>query len=66
MHIQRVFPSHFQPHLADGLDEGLGFNVADGAADFGDHHVCVGLFAHAVDEPLDLVGDVGNDLHRGA
>ncbi len=53
-------------HFPDGLDEGLGFDIADGAADFGDHHVRVGLFAHPVNEALDFVGDVGDGLHRAA
>ena len=50
-------------HLADGLQEGLALDVARRAADLGQHHVCAALFAHGVDEVLDLVGDVGNDLH---
>ena len=60
--VQRVLTAHLQPHLADGLDEGLGFDVADGAADLGDHHVGVGLLAHLIDKRLDLVGDVGDGL----
>ena len=63
--IQGVLPSLFQPHLADSLDKGLAFNIADGAADFGDHHVRVGLLADPVDEMLDLIRHMGNDLHRG-
>ena len=52
-------------YLADGLQEGLGLNVAHGAADLRDDRVHV-LFRHGVDAALDLVGDVGDDLHRGA
>ena len=52
-------------HLPDSLQEGLGLNVAHGAADLRDDHVHV-LFRHGVDAALDLVGDVGDDLHRGA
>ena len=66
MDVQRVLPSDLQAHLADRLQEGLALDVADGAADLGDHHVRVRLVAHAVNEALDLVGDVRNGLHRAA
>ena len=47
-------------HLADGFEEGEGFDVAYGAADFDDGYVAVGGdFAHGV---FDFVGDVGDDL----
>ena len=50
--------------LPGRLDERLRLDVADRAADLGDDHVglrrLVGLQAHA---PLDLVGDVRDDLH---
>ena len=59
-----VLPPDFPRHLADGFDEGLAFDVARRPADLGDDHVGVGGLAHLVDEGLDLVGDVGNDLHR--
>ena len=50
-------------HLPDGLQEGLGLNVAHGAADLHNGHVGVGPL-QGVDVGLDLVGDVGDDLHR--
>jgi hypothetical protein len=43
--------------LADGLQERLSFNVADGAADLGDDHVLV--LGDPVNLVLDLVGDWG-------
>ena len=47
-------------HLADGFEEGEGFDVAYCAADFDDGYVGVGCdFAHGV---FDFVGDVGDDL----
>ena len=64
--VQGVVRPHLVPHLADGLDKGLAFDVADGAADLRDDDVRPGLAAHAVDETLDLVGDVGDGLHRAA
>ena len=52
--------------LANSLKEGLGFNVADGSADFNKHDLgfdCVdGLF----DAELDFVRDMRNHLHRAA
>ena len=53
--------------LASGFEEGLRFDVADGATDFGDHDVrAVSLqirTAHLEDATLDLVGDVRDDLN---
>jgi hypothetical protein len=45
--------------------KGLALDVAHGAADLDDGHILV-VFGHAQDGPLDLVGDVGNDLDRPA
>ena len=52
-------------HLADGLQEGLGLDVAYGAADLRDDHIHI-VAGHGVNAAFDLIGDVGNDLHRGA
>ena len=49
-------------HLARGLEERQRLDVADGAADLGDHDVDVGA-AHGEDAFLDLVGDVRDHLH---
>ena len=71
LHDQGHMDEHHVPvgplrgHLADGLQEGLGLDVAHSAADLGDHHVHI-LTGHGVDAALDLVGDVGDDLDRGA
>ena len=47
-------------HLADGLEEGEGLDVADCAANLDDEDLAVGGdLAHGV---FDLVGDVGDDL----
>ena len=64
MDEQHVVPVDLPLELADGLDEGLPLDVADGAADFGDDHV--GGLAHAAELFLDFVGDVGDDLYRAA
>ena len=61
---EAVVPADVVPHLAGRLQERQRLDVADGAADLGDHHVrrsadsAVGL--HPL---LDLVGDVRDDLH---
>ncbi len=59
---QAVLLPHLLGHLADGLQKGLALNVAGRAADLGDDHIRVGLLPHAVDEVLDLAGDVGDHL----
>ncbi len=58
-----VFRPLFQAHLADGLQKRLALDVAGGAADLGDDHVGLGAPGQVVDITLDLVGDVGDDLH---
>ncbi len=50
--------------LADRLQERQRLDVADGAADLGDHEVDVAGLGDQRDPLLDLVGDVRNDLHR--
>ena len=63
MDEQAVAAADLGRHLTDGFEEGLGLDIARGAADLGDDHVRRGLFADRVDEGLDLVGDVRDDLH---
>ena len=52
-------------HLPDSLQEGLGLNVAHGAADLHNGHIGLGD-VQGVDPPLDLPGDMGDDLYRAA
>ena len=55
-----VVAAEILAHLADGFEEGEGFDVAYRAADFDDGDVAVGRdLAHGV---FDLIGDVGDDL----
>ena len=51
--------------LADRLDEGQRFDVADGAADLAEDEVAF-LVDVGADEVLDRVGDVRDDLDGGA
>ena len=53
-------------HLADGFQEGEGFDVPYGTADFGDHDVGIVVSSYPEDPVLDFIGNVGNDLDGGA
>ena len=66
MDEQAVGRARLQRDLPHGLHKGLGLDIADGAADLRNNHVSIGLLAYPVDEFLDLVGDMGNDLHGRA
>ena len=60
-----VLTPDLQRDLAYGLEEGLGLDIADGAADLGDDDVGV-LGADGEDALLFLVGYVGDNLYRAA
>ena len=62
---QHVLPALFHRDLAYRLEEGLAFDIADGAADLADENVDI-LVLHGVDAAFYLVGDVGYYLHRAA
>ena len=61
VHVDRVAAAGLLAELADRLEEGQRLDVADRAADLDEDDVGVG--ADAADGLLDLVGDVGDDLH---
>ncbi len=63
MDEEGVFASDFEGDLSDCFEEGLGFDVSCGAADFGDDYVCVGFFGYRVDEVFDFACDMWYDLH---
>ena len=65
MDIQHVFPSLLRRHLTDGLQIRLALDVTNRAADLRDDHVRLSVI-HGVQPPLDLVGHMGDDLHRAA
>ena len=56
-----VVSAEFVTELTDGLDEGEGFDVANGAADFDDDDV--DAFGYLAGVGFDFVGDVGDDLN---
>ena len=60
--VAHVVAAGFLAELADRLEERQDLDVADGAADLGDDDVDV-VRGEPGDAPLDLVGDVGDDLH---
>ena len=67
VHEGAVVRARAQAHLAHRLEEGQRLDVAHRAADLDDRHVhrLVGADAGAaLDELLDLVGDVRDHLHR--
>ena len=55
-------PADVDRELADRLEERQRLDVADRAADLGDHEVDVAGLGHQLDPLLDLVGDVRHDL----
>ena len=64
MDEKHIPPGPLSGNLPDGLQEGLGLDIAYRAADFGDHRVHI-FALHGVDPRLDFIGDVGDDLDGG-
>ncbi len=65
MHEHRALAAELVAELADRLEEGQALDVADGAADLAQHEILAAVEI-GLDELLDRVGDVRDDLHRGA
>ena len=61
-----VASPHIAPEFADGFEKGQRFDVTDGAADLGDHHIGVAVGGHPLDALADLTGDVRDHLHGAA
>ncbi|MPM49254.1 hypothetical protein SDC9_95982 [bioreactor metagenome] len=53
-------------HLTDGLQKGLGLNVAHGAANFGNDHVGAAGAGQKMDALFDFVRNMGNHLNGAA
>ena len=66
MDEQNVAALLFLPELTRRLDERLGLDVADGAADLGDDDIGAGLIGDAAQALLDGLGDVRDHLHGAA
>jgi hypothetical protein len=63
MDITDVVTTGILAVLADRLQERQDLNVTDGAAHLGNHHIHI-VGGQTSDPPFDLVGDMGNHLHR--
>ena len=61
MDVQAILAADIQGKLANRLQKRQALDVADRAADLGDHHVDV-VARQAMNRRFDLVGDVRNDL----
>ena len=64
--VHHVLPSHLRAHLSDGLQKGLGLDIAHGAPDLSDDHIHIAPAAHPVDALLDLIRDMRDNLDRTA
>ncbi len=62
--VDHVLGPCLAPELPDRLEERQRLDVADRAADLGDHDIGVRRLGDRADSGLDLVGDVRDDLHR--
>ncbi len=63
VHVADVVAPSVLAELPDRFEERQDLDVADRAADLGDDHVDV-VADEPGDAPTDLVGDMGDDLHR--
>ena len=63
VHVEHVVAPDVFAELPDRLEEGQDLDVADGAADLGDHDVDGLVGGEGADPLLDLVGDVRDHLH---
>ena len=63
VHVEHVVAADVLAELPDRLEERQDLDVADGAADLGDHDVDVVVGGEREDAVLDLVGDVRDHLH---
>ena len=63
MDEQRIIMADLLRYLTDRFNERLTFNIADGAADFCDDNICVGLFSNGVDKRFDFIGNMRNNLN---
>ncbi len=64
VYVADVVAAQLQAHLPDRFQKRQRFDIAHGTADLDDRHFSIACAA--LDEGLDLVGDVRDDLHRPA
>src|SRR5260370_8932484 len=63
MHIEHVTASHVFAHLANGLQEWLAFDIANGTTDLDDYHIRVGMTGDVMHAIFNFVGDVRGTLN---
>ena len=64
--VQHVVFAHILFYLADGFQERQAFNIAYRAADLRNDEIRVLVIANPEHPGFDLIGNMGNDLHRAA
>ena len=66
MQIKGVIFSYLFTHLTNRFQKWQALDIADCAADFGNHHIGIVFAADIINPFLDLIGDVRDDLHGTA
>src|SRR6266702_372975 len=64
VHVNAVVSAELHTELPDGFQEGQRLDIADRATDL--DHAHIGSLRAQLDASLDLIGNVRNDLYRGA
>ena len=64
MNKERILSSYLQRDLPGCFNERLRFDIADGPADLRNDDISGSFSADCIDKILDLIGDMGYDLHR--
>ena len=66
MDVGQVLAANIASELTDGLEEGQRLNVANGAANFCDHHIGAAIRGYAMNPFADFSGDVRDHLYGAA
>ena len=66
MDVERILRANFFLDLTDGFEERLAFDITYRTADFRDDHIGTVSLGYIVDTLFDFVGDMRDNLHRGA
>ena len=66
MDVQHIVFAHILFYLTDSFQKRKAFNIAYRTADFGNDKIGIVIVADTEYPGLDLIGNMGNDLHRTA
>ena len=66
MDVQHIVFAHILFYLTDSFQKGKAFNIAYRTADLGNDKIGIVIVADTEYPGLDLIGNMGNDLHRTA